>query len=387
MRIAIVTETYPPEINGVALTVQHMATELLAVGHVVDLTRPRQPEDAVTLPKAVPGWSEHHVAGAGLPRYPGLRFGWPAAGQLRRQWRHAGIEAVYVATEGPLGWSAVRAARQLGLPVFTGFHTRFDDFVAHYGARFLVPVAEAWLRRFHNAATATLVPTLQLKQELEQRGFARVERLSRGVDTQLFHPGKRDPHLRASWGLGPDSVAVIHVGRFAPEKNLGLAVRAFRAIQANQPDARFIWIGDGPMRQELAASNPDFIFVGMRRGEELARCFASGDLFLFPSLTETFGNVTVEALASGVPTVAFDYGAAREHIRHDRNGVVAPFGDPEAFVHHAMALAASAERRRFVSLCARDSVSGLSHQAVARQLVALMERSRLSIPRDKGAAA
>ncbi|MBK8285203.1 MAG: glycosyltransferase family 1 protein [Ahniella sp.] len=372
MRIAIVTETYPPEINGVALTVHNMVVELRALGHTVDLSRPRQPGEAESGTDVQDG--ARLLSGSGLPRYPGLRFGWPATNVLRAAWQQAGIDAVYVATEGPLGWSGVRAARSLGLPVFTGFHTRFDDFVAHYGASWLVPVAQAWLRRFHNRATATLVPTRALKKELDERGFRRVERLARGVDTRLFSPQRRDQSLRTQWGVPADGLAVIHVGRFAAEKNLGLAVRAFRAIQGVVPEARFVWIGDGPERAALMRDNPDFVFMGMQRDENLAKCFASGDVFLFPSLTETFGNVTVEALASGVPTIAFDYGAAQEHIKHETNGLVAAFGDEEDFIQHALLLAGSRERRQLLSMRARETVAPLSQRAVAQQLIELAAR-------------
>lgn len=373
MRIAIVTETYPPEINGVALTVHNLVTELTALGHRVDLTRPRQPGESTVGDTDGQAPRVHHVAGASLPRYPGLRFGWPAPRSLRATWQESGIEAVYVATEGPLGWSAVRQARRLGLPVFTGFHTRFDDFVTHYGARLLVPLAQAWLRRFHNAATATLVPTTALRDELRARGFERVEQLRRGVDTRLFHPSRRDPELRQSLGVSGNELLVIHVGRFAAEKNLGLAIRAFREIERHHPGAKFVWVGDGPMRSELAARHPDFLFVGMKRGVDLARHFASGDLFLFPSLTETYGNVTVEALASGVPTVAFDYGAAHEHICHGHNGAVAPVDQPDRFVEAAVQLAASPSLRRGISIRARETMAPLSQRAVAEQLVHLMQ--------------
>lgn len=373
MRIAIVTETYPPEINGVALTVQNLVQELLHLGHSVDLTRPRQIGETEAEPRM--HLTERLLAGARVPRYPELRFGWPASQTLKQAWRSQGIEAAYVATEGPLGWSAVRAARALGIPVLTGFHTRFDDFVGHYGARLLVPLAQVWLRRFHNAASATLVPTQSLKQELEQRGFHRVERLPRGVDSRLFHVSRRDPALRQSWGLADDELAVIHVGRLAPEKNLGLLVQACRRIQARGIRARFIWIGDGPSRSVLAEQNPDFIFAGMRRGEDLARHFASGDLFLFPSLTETFGNVTLEAMASGLPLVAFDYGAAHEHIVHRRTGLLAPFAQPEAFLDLALELAEDRALRQRIGGHVRDAVTGLSQTAVAAQLVRLFEQA------------
>lgn len=373
MRIAIVTETYPPEINGVALTVQNFVEQLAALGHQVLLTRPHQPDaPAVTLPDGV---REHLVRGAGLPRYPGLRFGLPSGSDLRRFWRDTRPDALYVATEGPLGWSALAAAHTAGIPVATGFHTRFDEFVAHYGARFLTPLAFAWMRRFHNRAQATLVPTAELKQFLDSRGFRHVRHLARGVDTQLFSPHKRSEALRHAWGLRPDQLAVIHVGRIAPEKNLDLLTRAFRALQLVRPQARMIIVGDGPALPGLRAQNPDFIFAGMRRGEDLATHFASGDLFLFPSLTETFGNVTLEAMASGVAAVAFDYGAAREHLQDGQSGAAVPFGDADAFTRASLALATNeGERQRFAH-AALAHVQDLGQRKVAQALVDILSTS------------
>ena len=149
--------------------------------------------------------------------------------------------------------------------------------------------------------------------------------LARAVDTRQFHPDRRSEALRAQWGLEPGQLAVIHVGRIAAEKNLALLARAFHAIQAVRADARCIIVGDGPALPALRARHPEFACVGLRRGDELAAHFASGDLFLFPSLTETFGNVTLEAMASGVAAVAFDYGAAREHLRDGHSGAAVAF--------------------------------------------------------------
>jgi glycosyltransferase involved in cell wall biosynthesis len=367
MRFAIVTETYPPEVNGVALTVQGLEQGLRALGHEVALIRPRQPgapepdDDAALL-----------VAGAGLPRYPGLRFGFPAGRRMLARWRQQRPDAIYVATEGPLGWSAVRAAKRLGIPAATGFHTRFDDYVGRYGAAFLSPIVFAWLRRFHNQASATIVPTQELADQLSGRGFRRVELLRRAVDTRLFDPTRRDAQLRADWGLHGEQLAAIYVGRIAPEKNLELCVRAFRAIQQHVPDARYVFVGDGPARAALQAANPDFLFAGVQRGEALAAHFASGDLFLFPSLTETFGNVTLEAMASGVATVAYDYGAAREHLRSEQHGVAVPCADEDAFVAAAQRLAKDAALRRRLGADARSAVAGLNPATVARQFADLL---------------
>ncbi len=280
-------------------------------------------------------------------------LGFPAGKRLLSKWHRDRPDAVCVATEGPLGWSAVRTARRLGIPAATGFHTRFDEYVSHYGAGFLAPVVLAWLRRFHNRAQSTVVPTLELADFLRQRGFARVEVMRRAVDTQLFDSSRHDLRLREAWGLRSDQVAVIYLSRIAPEKNLGLAVRAFRAIQQRQPDARFVFVGDGPARAALEAANPDFIFTGVQHGATLAAHFASADLFLFPSLSETFGNVTLEAMASGVALVAYDYGAAREHVRRDIHGASIACGDEAGFVHAATALASDGRHRTSLSRAAR----------------------------------
>lgn len=370
MRYAIVTETYPPEINGVALTVQGLEQGLRARGHEVSLVRPRQANESAD---ALGNPHEFLVRGAPLPRYPGLRFGLPATRKLVAQWQNSRPDALYVATEGPLGWSALRAARRLGIPASTGFHTRFDEYMRDYGAAFLAQTALRWMRRFHNGADATLVPTRELQQFLRENGFNDVVLLPRAVDTRLFDPARRDYSLRAQWGVGDDGLVAIYVGRIAPEKNLDLAVRAFRELQKSRPDARFVWVGDGPARAKLQQDNPDFIFCGIQRDETLARHFASGDVFVFPSHSETFGNVTLEAMASGVPTVAFDYGAAREHLRHDLHGAAIADGDDGGFVRALVRIGTDTALRTAMSLAGRDSISGLRPEQVAADFDALLQ--------------
>ena len=366
LHFELVTETYPPEVNGVAFTVQSLEHGLRAMDHRVALVRTERPEDSNRFDK-----DRVLIAGAPLPNYPGVRFGLPAGRRLQARWTQERPDAIYVATEGPLGWSALNAARKLGIPVATGFHTRFDTYARDYGFGFLSPWVFNWLRRFHNRADATLVPTLELQQQLRAQGFKKVHRLGRAVDTLQFHPRWRDQGLRESWGLHADDLAVLCVGRIAAEKNLDLTLRAFRAIQQRQPRARLVMVGDGPSRATLQAAHPDVIFAGVQRGESLSRHYASCDLFLFSSLSETFGNVTLEAMASGLATVAFDYGAAREHLQHGQHGAVVGFGDHDQFVQ-ASVHAAGAQDLRQMGHAARVSVQPLHPMKVAQDFAALL---------------
>src|SRR5688572_16584997 len=204
MRYAIITETYPPEVNGVALTVQGLERGLQSRGHDVQLIRPRQPDEPVRAADEL----QMLVPGAPLPRYAGLRAGLPCTRRLQRLWSASRPDAIYVATEGPLGWSALRAARKLGIPAATGFHTRFDEYMRDYGFPWLEPVAMRWMRHFHNGADATLVPTRELADFLGASGFRDVRLLPRAVDTRLFDPARRDDDLRAGWSAGDDAPVV-----------------------------------------------------------------------------------------------------------------------------------------------------------------------------------
>ncbi|WP_101925386.1 MULTISPECIES: glycosyltransferase [Luteimonas] len=377
MRYAIVTDTYAPDINGVALTLQSYARGLRERGHDVDIVRPAQPgersgpddEGALCIPSLR------------LPFYSTLRLALPAGRQLRRRWRHARPDAIYVATEGPLGWSAIRAARALGIPVVTALHTRFDLYMADYGLPWLRPLALHWMRRFHGAADTTLVATRALATFLHEQGVPRAVVLARAVDHQQFDPARRDAALRAEWGVAPEGLAVVHVGRLAAEKNLGLAIRAFRELQARRPDARMIWIGDGPLREGLERAHPDFVFCGTRRDAELGRHFASGDLFLFPSRSETFGNVVLESMASGVPVVAFDHGAAADVLCHRWHGAKVACDDDEGFIAESLRVASDDVRRRAMGLAAREAILGLTQAQVAHDL-----DGRLANARAAGAA-
>src|SRR5262245_18568923 len=367
--VCVVTETYPPEINGVALTLARLVDGLRARDHDISIVRPRQHADR-------PGTADDPdltlVRGLPLPGYAGLRFGLPAGTLLRDRWASRPPDVVYVATEGPLGWSAVRTARRMGLPVLSGFHTNFHGYAKHYHARWLEGLVVRYLRGFHNRAGGTLVPTVDLLDELVARGFENLSVLGRGVDGQLFHPSRRCHALRSAWGVSKADPAALHVGRVAAEKNIGLAIEAYRVMRETCPSVRGVVVGEGPLRTALQRAHPDLIFCGALTGEELAAHYASADVFLFPSETETFGNVTLEALASGLVVVAYDYAGARLHVPHGRAGLLAPCGDRRAFVESAATLVRAPERLAWMGRQARRSVVHLAWDQVVERFEAFL---------------
>ncbi|MGL5986325.1 MAG: glycosyltransferase family 4 protein [Burkholderiales bacterium] len=342
LRLAIITETYPPEINGVAMTTGRMVSALQQQGHWIELVRPKQHSGDIGCDNDA--LEEVLQRGIPIPRYSGLKFGLPAKRKLMARWKLRRPDLVHVVTEGPLGWSAIAAARVLKIPVTSDFHTNFHTYSQHYGLGWLQKPVNAYLRKFHNQTLTTFVPTRELVNDLQQCGYRNLKVVARGVDTHLFSPQKRDPALRQAWGLSDKDTAVIYVGRLAAEKNLSLVFDAFEAMHKERNDLRLILVGDGPQRSEWQQRHPEHVFAGMRVGEDLARHYASGDVFLFPSLSETFGNVTLEAMASGLAVIAYDYAAAREHIQHQENGILVKAGDAGSFCQAAAELAVMPEQ-------------------------------------------
>jgi len=370
LRVAVVTETYPPEVNGVAMTTGRLVTQLIDMGHMVTLVRPRQRADDT--PAQDERFEEVLSRGIPIPKYNHLKMGLPARHMLTKLWSVRRPDVVQIVTEGPLGWSALGAARKLRIPAITEFHTNFHSYSRYYGVGWLKQPVEAYLRRFHNKGEMCLVPTRALADTLSRKGVREVDVVARGVDTELFTPDRRSEVLRASWGVKPDTLVAAVVGRVAPEKNLALAARAFEALAARHPDAKLLVVGDGPSLDAMKASHPQYIYAGMRTGEDLATHYASADLFLFPSTTETFGNVATEALASGLPVVGYDYAAVAERVESGVNGWRVPMGDEAAFVS-AASLAGDPETLQRLRTGARQSVLSLDWRAVAQTLVTVME--------------
>jgi glycosyltransferase involved in cell wall biosynthesis len=271
MRILIATDAWHPQVNGVVRTYERLTEQLRALGLEVSVLAP------------------HEFRTVPCPTYPEIRLVVPGFSRVAQRFEAFRPEAVHIATEGPIGWMARRYCRARRLPFTTSFHTRFPEYLAQ---RFALPAAwtTAVLRRFHNAGSGMMVATPSLARELEAQGFERVLPWTRGVDTGLFHPRQ----LRL-FGEGP---IFLYVGRIAAEKN----ITAF--LDLDLPGRKVV-VGGGPQLDELKARYQDVLFTGKKTGEELAQCYASADALVFPSRTDTFGMVLLEAAASGLPAAAF----------------------------------------------------------------------------------
>ena len=341
MKIDIVTDTFAPDVNGVAMTLGRLCDGMRRRGHRVHVIHTGEfAKQGETCSASIP-----------LPGYKEVRVGLPEPFKLRARWLKKRPDAIYVATESPLGKSALKAANALGIPVATGFHTNFHQYMEQYRMGGLQPVAMAYLKKFHQRADCTLAPSREVMEKLLAEGFEKVHLLGRGVDSELYAPGKRSESLRAEWGARSGTPVAIMVGRVAAEKNFDLAMTAFEQMRQAVPDVQCVVVGDGPLRERLADKYRWVHFVGVKIGEELAKHYASADVLIFPSETETFGNVLLEGMASGLVTVSYDYAAAAAHVKSGENGLKATKGDAIEFVklavsglglrpHHGMRMAA-----------------------------------------------
>jgi glycosyltransferase involved in cell wall biosynthesis len=372
LNIAVVTETYPPDINGVAHTLSKIVDGLRVRGHVIWLVRPRQ--QTAQVPNSQDGFQEVLVRGLPIPFYRQLRLGLPAKRELLRLWALQRPDIVHIATEGPLGWSALQAARKLKLPISTDFRTNFHAYSHHYGVGWLRGAILAYMKKFHNAAQTTMVPTTQLQRELAASGFKRLAVVPRGIDTHLFSPAHRSAALRNSWGADDNTRVLLYVGRLAVEKNLGLVIQSYRSLKLQHPDIKLVLVGDGPMRAELEQRHADIVFAGFRTGEDLAQHYASADIFAFASKTETFGNVTIEAMASGLAVVAFRHAAAGELITSGENGILADPMHAHSFEAASNALLKDAALMRAMGAKAALRARALGWPAVVEQTESIFEK-------------
>ncbi|HZN73823.1 MAG TPA: glycosyltransferase family 1 protein [Micromonosporaceae bacterium] len=361
MRIAIITESFPPDVNGVAHSVVRVAEHLVTRGHrpIVIAPEPASAARGVTGPLP---YEVIRVPSVPVPGYRSFRLGLPSAKLTRALVAHA-TDLVHLASPFVLGARGVAVAGQLGLPSVAVYQTDMPAYARAYRAGFGEDFAWRWLRTIHNGANRTLAPSRATAAAIVSRGIHRVWLWGRGVDTVRFDPAKR--HRRLRQVLAPNGETIIgYVGRLAVEKQVDLLAPVCR-----MPGVRVVIVGDGPERRSLAQALPGALFLGERHGEQLARLYASLDVFVHTGPYETFGQTVQEALASGVPVVAPAAGGPLDLVTPGRTGFLVTPGDPAAFAGAVAQLVASPELRREYGMAARESVEGRTWAAVGDELI------------------
>ncbi len=354
MRIALFSETYLPQRNGVALILDRLVHHLVSSGHEVLLVAPisRRPRGEATLPD---GAQIVRVPGVALPKYPDLTIGLPYTTAVRSAVESFQPDVVHLATEYTMGLTGLRLAKRLGLPTVASFHTNIPGTLPYYGFPWAAERCWDYLRWFHNQAEITFCPSETNREVLERRGFRNVRVWARGVDTARFAPAHRSAAVRA--GNGPDdALHLLYVGRLTPEKDLPTLFDAYRRVTSNGgPPVHLVLAGDGAYSPKMQAIAPHNVtFAGYLEGDALSAVYSSADVFVFPSRVETLGNVVLEALASGLPVIGVAEGGTLENVRDGLNGVLCSPGDAQSLADGIHRVASDAALREALAVNARS---------------------------------
>ncbi len=361
MRIALFTEVFLPKIDGITNRLRHTIACLREAGHEVRVFAPDTSVEEHAGARVV------RIPATAFPPYPEVRASAP---DPRIAWELFRFRPDVVHAVGPacLGIWGILAARAQGLPVVASYHTDLPGYAPRYGFGWLAPALWPLIRQVHNGAHLNLVPSRHTQRELREHGIHRVGIWRGGVDTVRFHPRRRSLAMRTRLAGGrPDGPVVLYAGRLSPEKSIEELAWVLEAV----PEARLALVGDGPGRaalEQVFADDP-VTFMGFLRGQELAEAFASADLFVMPSTTETLGFVVMEAMASGVPVLGADAGGIPDMIRHGENGLLFDPGSRSALVRAARELLHRPDKRRFFAEQGRKTAENASWENETRKLV------------------
>ncbi|GAA1373733.1 glycosyltransferase family 1 protein [Catellatospora chokoriensis] len=360
MRVAIITESFSPDVNGVANSVARVADHLLARGHQPLVISPKPSPRASRAITDKP-YPVVRLGSLPMPGYGNVRLAWPTR-RIREALAGHRADVVHLASPFVLGAWGAKAAAELGVPVVAIYQTDVPGYARAYKVATGEALAWRWIRHVHGRAEATLAPSSTTAAELVAHGVPNVGRWGRGVDTELFHPSRRDEALRAELAPGGELI-VGYVGRLAREKRVDLLAQT-----AARPGVRVVVVGDGPTRDAVRRAVPQADFLGTRRGTDLARLYASLDVFVHTGPHETFCQTVQEAQASGVPVVAPAIGGPLDLVHHGVDGLLVTPDDGAAFAAAVDALADPAVRRAY-GQAARAAVSTRTWSALGDELI------------------
>ncbi|EKS41435.1 MAG TPA: glycosyltransferase family 1 protein [Afipia sp.] len=378
MRICLITSSYNYIKDGIALTLNRLVGYLEDQGVEVRIFAP-----VASCPALDHSGDLTPVPSVALPMRPEYRLALGLSRRLKANIEEFDPDIIHIAVPDILGYQALRLGRRLKVPVVASYHTRYDTYVKFYAPLklFQKPV-ENYLRFFYRNCVQVYVPSGSMADVLREQGYA--ENLAawpRGVDVERFHPAKRSQEWRARHGIAPDQVAIVFVGRFVREKGLDLLVDTLNELKRQNVAHRSIAVGDGPERAWLEERLPDTIFPGFLHGEDLAQAYASSDIFFFPSQTETFGNVTLEAMASGLPAVCAFATGSRSLVSPHVTGFMAETNSAGEFADHLSTLVADAVARRRMGAVARERSLNFSWDAAMDRMLGYYRSVLSGMPR------
>jgi glycosyltransferase involved in cell wall biosynthesis len=364
MKIAIFTDTFPPQVNGVARTFQRLESYLTTKNIEHRLFVPdTNGEDLFTS-------HVHRFKSIPFFLYPECRMAWPNMFHIRKQLEEFKPDLIHIATPFNIGLSGQYYGKKLHIPMVGSYHTHFDQYLQYYDLDVLSKWLWKYLNWFHRPFLKNFVPSQDTKQELAKRGFSNLEIWSRGVDCQLFHPQFDSEIMKRKYRINAKHV-LVYVGRLAPEKELHVLMEIARHLpQRIKEQVHWLIVGDGPMKEELIKTSPENMsFTGYLTGESLTEVYAGSSLFIFPSTTETFGNVVLESLACGTPVIAARAGGVKEIIRDQVTGLLSSPGDPSEFIYHITELIENEQLLYKMKVEARKYALQQSWDSIFRKLV------------------
>lgn len=365
LKITLVTETWAPEINGVAHSLLQLCKGLQGLGHQIQLIRPEQKN----ISDEFKANQECLVWAKSIPKYADMQFGMPQYKKIQKAIASFQPDIVHIVTEGPLGLTAQYVAQAQKIPVSSGFHSAFHDFSRFFDLAFLMKPVQHYLRWFHNNTQLTCVPSQDTANALRSLGFnCPLVVVGRGVDHTRFSPQHLSTALRQQWKVDEDTRVMLYVGRLSPEKEVDVLISAYRSMQVKSNQlTQLVIVGDGPDRERLEqlAMGLDVIFMGSLSGQALSEAYASADVFVFASQVETFGNVVLEAMASGLPVVAYNAACASVHVR-SQTGWLSELGRTDDFIRHIQGLP-SRKTLQQMGMCAAQDAAKVGWQHPVQQ--------------------
>ncbi|MCK9860420.1 glycosyltransferase family 1 protein [Paenibacillus sp. ATY16] len=382
MRVALFTDTFEPDVNGVARTLGRWTDYLKRQGAEVLVLAP---DPATGKQSGKQTTSVERFASLPFFLYPECRLALPNPIHIRRALKEFNPTIIHVATPFNLGLCGIHYARKLRIPLVASYHTHFDQYLPFYNLQWMAKLLWRYMEWFHQDCRSIYVPSRSTYEDLKEKGWddGRLEVWSRGIDTEAFHPSVNREEWLLRHGIDNDRFVVLYVGRLAPEKNVDIALDAFAEFRQNiSEEAVFVIAGDGPssdaLKERCRREGIDARFIGFTTMPDLQKWYASADLFLFPSATETFGNVVLEAMSCGTPVICADKGGVTDSVQHGVTGLQCNPEDPRSFTNAMGLLYSNPELRAAIAGQGRIYSQKQSWNAIFDKLAASFER--YSIP-------